>query len=433
MSTPELAINRPQKSSKMKTIVGGTIGNVLEWFDYGLYGYFAAVISANFFQSKDPLTALMLTFAVFGVGFVMRPFGGIVFGHLADKAGRRTTLSATVVMMGLGTFIVGCLPTADQVGVLAPILLVTCRLLQGMATGGEWGTCTSFLAEYATPFNRGYIVSWASVTMAGGLLLGSLCGVLLSNLMSQEALYSWGWRIPFMSGLIIAIYGYYIRRGLEETPVFEKAVQNCEVSKSPLIEVLQHHRKELLALIFLIAGATTSYWLILTYMTTFIIKILELPATTAFGLNSLLLITYMICLPFFGMLTDRIGRKKQMLIAYGAFALLDYPLFSILSSTSNLAVMIFVIEALGIILAMAIAAGMPMVAEMFPTRVRASGFGIGYNIGQALFGGTCTFIVTWLIKATGNPNSVAIYLVILVLITFFDVLLFIPESYRKEF
>lgn len=433
MGTPELSVNTRPKMSKVKTILGGTIGNVLEWFDYGLYGYFASAISVNFFQSKDPLTALMLTFAVFGVGFVMRPVGGIIFGYLADKIGRRATLSATVIMMGLGTFVVGCLPNAAQIGAAAPVLLVACRLLQGMATGGEWGTCTSFLAEFATPYNRGYIVSWASVSMGGGLLLGSLTGFLLSNTMTKEALFSWGWRIPFLFGILIAIYGYYIRRGLEETPVYEKALQSGEVSKSPLREVMRDHRRELLALIFLIAGATTSYWLILTYMTTFIINILKLPASTAFGLNSLLLITYMFMLPFFGKLTDKIGRKKQMLISYGLFAILDYPLFSILCTTQSLVVMILVIEILGIILAMALAAGMPMVAEMFPTKVRASGFGIGYNIGQAVFGGTCTYIVTWLIKTTGNPRAVAIYLVVLVLITFFDVLFFIPESYRKEF
>jgi MHS family proline/betaine transporter-like MFS transporter len=433
MSQPEVAVTPRVKSSTVKTIVGGTIGNVLEWFDYGLYGYFAVIISANFFQSKDSLTNLMLTFAVFGVGFFMRPLGGIFFGYLADKIGRRATLSATVIMMGAATFVVGCLPTAAQIGAAATVLLVLCRLLQGMATGGEWGACTSFLAEFATPFNRGYIVSWANVSLAGGLLLGASCGVLLSNFMSQEALYSWGWRIPFLSGVIIAFYGYFIRRGLDETPVFEKAAREGEVSKSPLSEVMKNNRKELLAVFFLNAGGCTSYWLILTYMTSYIIKILGLPATTAFALNALALVTHTAMLPFFGKLTDRIGRKKPALIAFGLFVLLDYPLYSILSSTQNIVVMIIVIEVLAIIMALALAPVMPMIAELFPTKVRASGFGIAYNASQAIFGGTCTFIATWLIKVTGNPNAIAVYLVVLCLITWLDIAFLIPETYRRDF
>ena len=198
-----------------KAVLAGSVGNALEWFDYGLYGYFASIISSQFFSSKDPVTALMLSFIVFGVGFVMRPVGGLVFGHYADRVGRRQVLTWTVMLMGLSTFAVGCLPTYAQIGVGAPILLACCRLLQGISTGGEWGSCMSFLAEYSTPHNRGFIVSWSQFSIAVGLLLGSGSGALLSAMLSPEAMNAWGWRLPFWSGLLIACFGMFIRKKVE--------------------------------------------------------------------------------------------------------------------------------------------------------------------------------------------------------------------------
>ncbi|MBP2639856.1 MAG: proP [Firmicutes bacterium] len=421
----------PVKSSMAKAVLAGSVGNALEWFDYGLYGYFAAIISSQFFPSKDPVTALMLTFIVFGVGFVMRPIGGLIFGHYADRVGRRNALTWTVILMGISTFAIGCLPTYAQVGILAPVLLATCRLLQGVSTGGEWGSCMSFLAEYSTPHNRGFIVSWSQFSIAVGLLLGSGSGALLSSLLSPEAMNAWGWRLPFWSGMLIAMYGFYVRRKVDETPVFKQCEENHTLAQTPLMDVLKNYRRETILSFGIVIGWTISYWIIMAYMPTYISKVLKFPLAVGLSYNTFLIIVFMIAIPFTGILADKVGRKPVMIGAALGFIILGYPLFYVLSTTQNPVVLLSVMAVLAILEALVCGGATVAMTEIFPTNVRCSAIAIGYNIAVACFGGTAPFVSTWLISTTGNNLAPTYYLIAGSVVSLLVLIFMAKETYNK--
>jgi MHS family proline/betaine transporter-like MFS transporter len=419
------------RQSMAKAVLAGSIGNALEWFDYGLYGYFAAIISSLFFPAKDPLTSLMLTFIVFGVGFVMRPLGGLIFGHYADKAGRRKALAATVILMGISTFAIGCLPTYAQIGVGAPILLAIFRLLQGVSTGGEWGSCMSFLAEYGTPYNRGFIVSWSQFSIAVGLLLGSAMGTVLTAVLPQEALYSWGWRIPFWTGLLIALFGMYVRTKVEETPKYKEVEQAHAVAEMPVIELFKKYRRETVVNIGVVIGWTISYWVTMAYMPTYISRVLKYPLWVGMSFNTVLLIIFMIAIPFTGILSDRIGRKPVMMIAATGFLLFSYPLFYLLSTVQTAGVLFFVLLVLAVLQALICGGATVFIPEIFPTNVRCSAIGVGYNFAVAAFGGTAPFVATWLIAVTGDNLAPTYYLSAGAALTLLVLIFMAEETYKK--
>ena len=414
-----------------KAILAGSIGNALEWFDYGLYGYFAAIISSLFFPSKDSLTSLMLTFIVFGVGFVMRPLGGLIFGHYADKAGRRKALAVTVILMGISTFAIGCLPTYAQIGVWAPVLLAFCRLMQGISTGGEWGSCMSFLAEYGTTSNRGFIVSWSQFSIAVGLLGGSAMGTMLTAALSQEALNAWGWRIPFWAGLAIAFFGMYVRSRVDETPKYKEAEESHKVVNMPVVELLQKYRRETVVTIGIVIGWTISYWVTMAYMPTYISKVLKYPLWVGMSFNTVLLVFFMIAVPFAGMLADRIGRKPVMMIAAGGFIVCSYPLFYLMSTVRTSGVLFFVMLSLALLQALICGGATVYIPEIFPTHVRCSAIGVGYNLAVAAFGGTAPFVATWLVSVTGNNLAPTYYLIGGSLLTFLVLTFMAEETFRK--
>ncbi|WP_427112945.1 MFS transporter [Megasphaera sueciensis] len=423
------AVQAPE--SIFKAVLAGSIGNALEWFDYGIYGYFAAIISSQFFASKEPITALMLSFIVFGVGFVMRPIGGLVFGHYADRVGRRAALTWTIVLMGISTFFVGCIPSYLTIGIWAPIFLTLCRLLQGISTGGEWGSCMSFLAEYATPYNRGYIVSWSEFSIAVGLLMGSALGTGLSFALTPDQLTNWGWRIAFWSGIFIAAFGLYTRKHVDETPEFKSAVQTNTLQETPLVEVLRNYKKETFLSFGLVIGWTISYWLVMAYMPTYISKILQFPLTLGFSLNTLLIIIFMIAIPFTGKLADKIGRRPVIMYSALGFVLLSYPLFYALSTTKSSIVLMAVLFVFAVLEALLCGGATVYMTEIFPTNVRCSAIAIGYNIAVACFGGTAPFISTWLVSATGSTLSPTYYLIAGSAVTFLVMVFLAKETYRK--
>lgn len=426
-----MSMERSSGRSMAKAILAGSIGNALEWFDYGLYGYFAAIISSLFFPSKDSLTSLMLTFIVFGVGFVMRPLGGLIFGHYADKAGRRKALAVTVILMGISTFAIGCLPTYAQIGVWAPVLLAFCRLMQGISTGGEWGSCMSFLAEYGTTSNRGFIVSWSQFSIAVGLLGGSAMGTMLTAALSQEALNAWGWRIPFWAGLAIAFFGMYVRSRVDETPKYKEAEESHKVVNMPVVELLQKYRRETVVTIGIVIGWTISYWVTMAYMPTYISKVLKYPLWVGMSFNTVLLVFFMIAVPFAGMLADRIGRKPVMMIAAGGFIVCSYPLFYLMSTVRTSGVLFFVMLSLALLQALICGGATVYIPEIFPTHVRCSAIGVGYNLAVAAFGGTAPFVATWLVSVTGNNLAPTYYLIGGSLLTFLVLTFMAEETFRK--
>src|SRR5881396_729091 len=306
-----------------KAVAVGTIGNVLEWFDFGVYGYFAPFIGKLFFPRSDPLASMFAAFAVLAVGALSRPLGAVVFGWIGDREGRRTSLTATVWLMAVATFMVGILPTYTQIGVLAPTLLVVARLLQGLSSGGEWGGSAAYMVEYAPLNRRGFIGSFQQVSTGAGFFFG----LILTSTMSDQTILSWAWRLPFLSGILLGIVGVYMRLRLEDTPEFQALKQRGGRSVSPLIESLRTQRTGITVAFGYNVIQSVGYYTMLTFMPSFISEVLKLPPAHAYLSNSIQLLVFVLLLPAMGALSDRIGRRPMLLAAPLILILATYPLF----------------------------------------------------------------------------------------------------------
>lgn len=400
-----------KKTSLAKAVFSGSLGNMLEWFDYGLYGYFAVIISHEFFVQDDPLVGLLLSFMVFGTGFLVRPIGGIIIGAYADKHGRIKAMTLTIMAMGICTMLMGLLPTYEQIGIVAPILLTVLRLIQGLATGGEFGSALTFISEYGTDSNRAFLVSFQPFSVGCGLIAGSCCGLLLSTLLPEAALYEWGWRIPFICGILIAFYGVHLRRNVPDTPEFLKMKEEQEASKAPvehtpIKDLFLQYKKSIFVVIGLLAGSSVTYYLLITYMPTYINQFMHASLSSAFIVNTTVIAIYLILCPFVGKMVDKIGRRRGLIIGCVGFLVLSYPVFSLLVQSDNVVFMIAILGALvafQTVLAVCIAV---VSAEVFPTKLRTSGIGFAYNLAAAIFGGMAPAAATALIAGTGDMLSI---------------------------
>jgi MFS transporter, MHS family, proline/betaine transporter len=418
-----------EAATAKKAVTAGAIGNFVEWYDYSVYGFFAIVIASQFFPSEDRVASLLATFAVFAVAFFMRPVGAFVFGHYGDTIGRRNTLAAAIIMMGIATLMIGVLPSYAQIGVLAPILLVFARLLQGFSAGGEWSGSAAFMVEYAPENERGLYGSWQQVSIVAGLLVGSAMGGLLGTVLSEDALNAWGWRIPFILGMVVALVGLYLRLRVEDTPAFRIIEEKEEITEAPVKESFTAHWKESLTAIGFTVAWTVAYYILLTYMPTYVSETLGVPLTQALLSNAIGLVVLMALIPFTAALSDRIGRKP-LLIAFSALiALLTYPLF-LLASTQVLAFIVLAQVLFGVIISLFSGPGPAALVEMFPTNVRYSALGVSYNIAVAAFGGTAPFIATYLISRTGSNFSPGFYLIAAAVVTLI-VVSTMKETYRE--
>ncbi|MBA4494324.1 MFS transporter [Paenactinomyces guangxiensis] len=412
-----------------KAVIAGTFGNIMEWYDWAIYGYFAPVIGQLFFPATDALASLLLSFAVFAVGFIMRPLGALFFGPYSDRVGRKKALSLAVILMGISTFVMGILPTYEQIGILAPILLVIARLVQGLSAGGEWGSGTSFIVEYAPESKRGFYGSWQQFSTGAGLLVGSVVATVFTTIFSPQELSAWGWRIPFLLGIIVGIVGLYLRMRIDETPKYKEIAKDTKVSKKPLLDTLKNHPKEILIAIGFTIHWTVSYYLLLTYMPTYISKVVNLPMSLSL-LSNVIVITFFISLvPVMGWLSDRLGRKPVLISSTIGFALLSYPLFSLIEHSSFVIILLSQML-LAIFEAAYSGPGPAAIAEVFPTKIRASALSVGYNISVAAFGGTAPFIATYLISATGDNTSPTYYVIACAVISML-VLFGIKETYKE--
>jgi MFS transporter, MHS family, proline/betaine transporter len=418
-----------EAATAKKAVTAGAIGNFVEWYDYSVYGFFATVIASQFFPSEDRVASLLATFAVFAVAFFMRPVGAFVFGHYGDTIGRRNTLAAAVIMMGIATLMIGVLPSYAQIGVLAPILLVVARLLQGFSAGGEWSGSAAFMVEYAPENKRGLYGSWQQVSIVAGLLVGSAMGGLLGTVLSEDALNAWGWRIPFILGMVVALVGLYLRLRVEDTPAFRIIEEKEEITEAPVKKSFTAHWRESLTAIGFTVAWTVAYYILLTYMPTYVSETLGIPLTQALLSNAIGLVVLMALIPFTAALSDRIGRKP-LLIAFSALiALLTYPLF-LLASTQVLAFIVLAQVLFGVIISLFSGPGPAALVEMFPTNVRYSALGVSYNIAVAAFGGTAPFIATYLISRTGSNFSPGFYLIAAAVVTLI-VVSTMKETYRE--
>ncbi|MGQ2996600.1 MAG: MFS transporter [Variovorax sp.] len=415
---------RPAHSaaSRRQTIVATTIGNGLEFFDFTVYGFLALVIGKLFFPTFSGYGQLLLTVATFGVGFIMRPLGGIVIGAYADRAGRKKAMTLTIFLMALGCAVIAFTPTYASIGVAAPVLIVLARLIQGFSAGGEVGASTTLLVEHATPRNRGYMASWQFASQGLGVMLGAVVVGALTFTLSPENMQSWGWRAPFVLGTLIAPEGMYTRPQLEESLQIAPETATAPRRESSLKIVCSQHGKTVLAAILALVGGTTAAYVVTFYMPTYAVRELGLtPSVALFGAALTGLISFAFA-PFVGLLSDRVGRKPLILWSRVFLVVLIYPGFLWLNASPTPAVLFIVLGVLSLGLVGQTVPGITMLPEMFPKAVRASGMSLVYSVGVALFGGFAPFISTWLLNATGSKLAPAWYLVIMTLVSLLGLL-----------
>jgi len=409
-------------ASRRQTIVATTIGNGLEFFDFTVYGFLALVIGKLFFPTFSGYGQLLLTVATFGVGFIMRPLGGIVIGAYADRAGRKKAMTLTIFLMALGCAVIAFTPTYASIGVAAPVLIVLARLIQGFSAGGEVGASTTLLVEHATPQNRGYMASWQFASQGLGVMLGAVVVGALTFTLSPENMQSWGWRVPFVIGMLIAPVGMYIRRHLEESLQIAPESATAPRRESSLKIVCSQHGKTVLAAILALVGGTTAAYVVTFYMPTYAVRELGLtPSVALFGAALTGLISFAFA-PFVGLLSDRVGRKPLILWSRVFLVVLIYPGFLWLNASPTPAVLFTVLGVLSLGLVGQTAPSITMLPEMFPKAVRASGMSLVYSVGVALFGGFAPFISTWLLNATGSKLAPAWYLVVMTLVSLLGLL-----------
>jgi MFS family permease len=403
-----LAPARTQPLSRT-SIIAAVAGNVLEFYDFTTYTFFAVMIGEHFFPSKDPFISLILSIATFGVGFITRPIGGIVIGAYADRAGRKPAMMLTVALMAVGMLVVALTPSYATIGPLAPILVVLARLVQGFALGGEVGPATSFLIEAAPPGERGLYASWQLASQGLSALLAGAIGLGLSVSLSTEAMSDWGWRVPFLLGVSIIPVAIFMRAKLPETLDLEAPTAHHSIGS--VLTSLIHDNTRAVVLAFLVISSGTIATYVLNYMTTYAINTLHMPVSVSIAATVVLGFCILTFSLIGGWLSDRIGRKPLLIYPRILFALAAYPAFVLMNEFKNAAALLLVTAAMAALGALGGGVSLVIIPESLPKSVRSAGLAVAYALGVTLFGGTAQLVVTWLIHVTGDPLSPAWYLI----------------------
>lgn len=395
-----------------KAVGAAAMGNLVEWFDYGVYSYVVLYISLNLFPGGSEENAGgVYALAVFAVAYLVRPFGGVILGPLGDRIGRKKVLALTIVIMSAASFCIGLLPTYAAVGIVAPILLILLRMVQGFATGGEYGGAAAFIAEYAPDKRRGYYCSFLELGTTGGFVLAAGMVTALQVSLPPEAMETWGWRVPFLVAGPLGLVGLYLRSRLEDTPAFLALEQKDEVSDSPLRDVVVKHWRPILVCMGLVLFYNVAVYTILFYMPTYLQTTTGLAETPALlYILGMMLIIMAVIVPV-GALSDRIGRKPLILASCIGFIVLSYPAFLLLN-TGTAAGTVGGLAILGILLVMLLGTMSATLPALFETDTRYGGFSIGYNISTSLFGGTAPAVLALLVTSTGNNAVPGIYVVV---------------------
>lgn len=401
-------------ASRGSAVRASAIGNFVEWFDYGVYGYFAVVISRVFFPDSDPSTALLLTFGLFAISFVVRPIGGIFWGRIGDRIGRRTALSASILVMSTSTFLVALLPSYEAIGFAAPLMLMALRMIQGFSASGEYAGAAAYLCEYAPRGQRGRYAAVVPASTAGGLLLGSLLAAVLTAALSTSQLDSWGWRIPFLLAAPLGLVGRHIRLKLADTPEFVEAQSETPEAESPL-SLVRRPRALILALGAALLNAV-GFYVVLSYLPTYLTEEVGLDSTKSFISSTVALIAYIGLVFATGTLSDRLGRRRTLAIGSVGFIALSVPAFALLGVSGFVGIVVIQV-AMGAVLAFNDGVLPSFLAESFPTATRYTGFALSFNVANAVFGGTAPMVATLLISQTGNKIAPAWYLMAAALVT----------------
>ncbi|USK38959.1 MHS family MFS transporter [Cytobacillus firmus] len=402
-----------EKKLEKKVLIASLIGSSIEWFDYFLYGTVAALVfNQMFFHSEDPAVGLMLAYASFALAFFIRPLGGVIFSHIGDKIGRKKTLVLTLSLMGGATVLMGFLPTYDNIGAAAPILLILLRLIQGIGLGGEWGGALLLAVEYAPKNRRGFFGSIPQMGVTIGMLLGTLA-LSIMTLLPEEAFLSWGWRVPFILSALLVFFGLWIRKGIDETPSFKKAQEKGEIANIPFVETMRSHWKEVLIAVGAKVVETAPFYIFGTFIVSYATTQLGFSRTVTLNAVTIATVITTILIPIMGKLSDKIGRKKLYVGGTVLMMLYAFPYFWLLHQGSAVLLVVATILGLGIIWAPITAVLGTMFSEIFKSNVRYTGITLGYQIGAALAGGTAPLVATALLNAYDNSYvPVALYIML---------------------
>ncbi len=403
--------SRTDSATIRRAVVACGIGQIFEIYDFVIYGLMAGALAHAFFPAGNPIVALLNTFATFAVGFVMRPVGAVVIGAYGDRHGRRAALVVTIGAMAGATGLIGLIPSYDSIGLLAPILLVLCRMLQGFSTGGEWGGSAAFLVEYSPPGRRGIIGSYQQAATALGLLAATLISFLLTSTMDPATFSAWGWRCAFLLGFVLGPIGYYLRNKVEETPAYERTVVTHTVSRSPLRRSFTEYPGALTAAFGIsIIGCVINYVFVI-FVPSFAQQQLHIPASATFLSVLISGVVYLTLTPVMGALSDRIGRRPMFFAASAASVILGYPLFQMLVTMHSFRGLILTQVIASVILTLYTGPICAVLAEQFPTNIRYTALSVSYGFAVAIFGGFAPLICTGLISLTGDPLAPAYYVI----------------------
>lgn len=378
-----------KKKNITRLIVATSIGNALEWYDISVYAYFAVYLSKAFFPANDPTTSLLLTFGSFGLSFLIRPIGGVVLGAYADRHGRKASLMLSIVLMTFGTLALALMPTYDSIGIVAPVAVILARLVQGFSAGGEFGSSTAFLVEHM-PERRGFMASWQFASQGVSGLLGAGFGALLTSLMNPDDLQSWGWRLPFLFGVLIGPIGIYIRNHVDDATPPPAGKQ-----QSPVWEVFSRQKFATVLAIGALAVSTAVNYLIV-FMPTYVVKTLNLAPSVGFVASFAAQTAVALLAPIAGLVSDRIGRTTHMIVLALVLLVSIFPTFLLLTGKPTPMIILFGVLWLGILKALYYGPLAALMSELFPAATRATGLGLSYNIGVTLFGGMGPAIMTWM-------------------------------------
>lgn len=389
-----------------KRAIAVGIGNFMEWFDFAVYGYFAAVIGMLFFPSSAPGVSLLSSLAVFAVGFLSRPFGALILGPIGDRFGRRAVLIITVFGMGVCTTIIGLLPTYEAIGISAPVLLIAMRFVQGMMVGGEWSSAGIYIVESAPANRRATAASVITGTAGLAFLFGTFVAATITTTLSDAQLTTWGWRLPFVASIVMTGIAIFIRRKLGDTPVYEEMVRQRDSAQAPSKAV---RRRAFITTFAFSALFGVSLYYFVTYANNHLVTTVGLPRSTALWLCSIALVVYVIVNPLIGRLSDRIGRRKLLLGAAAALTVLAFPIFLLINSGNSAAILLGLII-LGVLVAVTAVMDVVLLVEVFPASIRSTGAALGHNLALAILAGPGPFIAAALIRMTGDANLPAAYL-----------------------
>lgn len=394
-----------------KTIIYAAIGTVLEWYDFTIYIYIASILSTLFFPTEDKLTSIISVFGVFAAGYLTRPLGGIFFGSIGDRFGRKKALILSVMFMTMVTLITALLPTYSQIGITAAILLTLVRMLQGFSVGGEYSGVLVMLIEQAGARNRGLITSFGPVVNGLGVMMSSFLIAMLTTFCSEQQMNSWGWRIPFIIGTLMGILFMLIQSQMKESPHFNKIKKENKILKTPLIEAFKKYPGKILTGVCLSGYVGISYYVLVAFVPTYLVSIFGVSSKSVMYISSIAALFYAFSAPFWGWLSDRVGRKKVLLYSSLTAIILVYPMFMLFATCSFLAILVSEIILTLIVVSFETTFD-SAISELFPTKERYSGMAVSYNIGLSILGGISPFLSMYFIKVTGSNFAPAFFFII---------------------